>query len=242
MAAHPLQTPAMSNGTTAPAPPPKKRGCLFYGCLSMAIIAVVMAVMFAVGVLLIRKAYVNTVNQFTDTTPTKFESVNYPQAERDALKARVQTFQSGLKEGRSGFELVLSADDLNVLIEDEPKLRGKLFVAITNDRVTGRISLPLDEVVPLDVRKQFTKLQGRYLNAEAAFRVVLEGGALDVRLEDLSVRGQSLEKNRFLGSAVKEMKKQNLAKDIQGDPQVRDNISRFESLQVRDGKVIIKGK
>lgn len=238
MTRRPLHTPAMSNGTN----PPKKRGCLFYGCLSVTIVAVIMVVMVTIGVLIVRKAYLNTVSQFTDTAPTQFEPVKYSAAEQEALKARVQTFQSGVQQGRDGFELVLSADDLNVLIQDDAKLRGKLFVAIEADRVKGRISLPLDEVIPAEVRKQFTKLQGRYLNAEAGFRVALDSGALDVRLEEMTVRGQSLERNRFLGSVVKDMKTRNLAQDIQNDPTARENISRLDSLQVRDGKIVIRGK
>ena len=233
-----LHTPGMSNGT----PPPKKRGCLFYGCLSVAVVAILMAIMFAVGVFVVRKLYVNTVNQCTDAAPTKFEAVQYSAPEHEALQARVQSFQDALKQGRGDFELVLSADDLNALIQDNPQLKEKLLVSIEGDKVKGRISLPLDEVVPPEVRKQLTSLQGRFLNAEVVFRIALESGALDVRLEQIDVRGKPLEKVHFLGPAIADMKKRNLATDIQKDPKVRDNIRRFESLQVRDGKVILKGK
>ena len=58
-----------------------------------------------------------------------------------------------------GAELVLNATDLNVLIGENPDLKGKLFVEFDDDQVKGKVSMPLPDIGPL-------KLKGRYLNGQ----------------------------------------------------------------------------
>jgi len=224
----------MSNGTN----PPKKRGCLFYGCLTLTILAVLVVVMGLVGFFVVRGMYNRAVNEYTSTTPQAIESVAYTPAELDALQARMKQFQKALDQGKAGEELVLNAKDLNILIAEEPTvkdLKGKLFVMIEDDRIKGKVSIPLRDI-------GWFKLSGRYLNGLAAFRVALEGGKLDVRLEEVEVNGKPLQNSRLLGPIVTEMKNKNLAEDYQRDTRQSDNIRKFDTIQIKDGKVILKTK
>jgi len=224
----------MSNGTN----PPKKRGCLFYGCLTLSILAVLMMVVGLIGFFVIRGVYNRAVNEYTSTTPQTFEAVTYTPAEREALEARLRLFQQALDQGQGGQELVLSAQDLNVLISDKPNvqdLKGKLFVMIEDDRIKGKVSIPLQNI-------GWFKLRGRYLNGVAAFRVALEGGVLDVRLEEVEVNGKPLQNSKLLGPMVTEMKKKNLAEDYQRDARQSTNIQRFDTILIKDGKVILRTK
>ncbi|MGD0040841.1 MAG: hypothetical protein ABSE84_10580 [Isosphaeraceae bacterium] len=78
-------------------------------------------------------------------------------------------------------------------------------------------------------------LKGRYLNGEAELKASLSDGNLVVTLETLEVNGKR-PPERFLS----ELRKQNLAKDAYENPKNVEMIRRFESLEIKDGKIILK--
>src|SRR5258706_958516 len=143
--------------------PPKPRGCFFYGCLTLAVLALLAAVLGVVGYYVVKATAARWINEYTATTPALIEKSEYSVAQMDALKARLAVFQQALDKGDVSTELVLSAEDLNALIDQEPQLQGRLFVQIDVDAVKGEVSLPLKNIGPL-------KLQGRYLNGTATFK------------------------------------------------------------------------
>ena len=238
MARRPLHTPAMSNGTN----PPKKRGCLFYGCLSMVGVGLVIIVVGLLAYYLARQWGIKQLNAYTDASPTKFEYPNYPEGDRAKLEARLQDLATAIKQGQGSRELVLTADDINELISKSKDHQGKVFVSIEDDRVKGRVSLPLNDVIPLHLRSRLRILQNRYLNADVSFRVALEGGALDVRLDEILAKGKPMEKAPLIGPMIAELKKQNLAQEAQKNSKDMDYISQCESIMVKDGKIIIRSK
>lgn len=124
---------------------------------------------------------------------------------------------------------MLTADDLNALIAQEKEIQGKLFVRI-DDRIKGELSLPLENIGPL-------KLKGRYLNGAVTFKVALADGTLDVRLDDVTVKGKPLP-----GMLLSEFKKQNFAREFQNDPKTAADIAKFESIQITNGTVILRNK
>lgn len=229
----------MSNGTN----PPRKRGCLFYGCLSFIGLGVVVIVTVLLAYYFTKRWALRTVSQYTDTGPATFEQVTYSPAERDDLRRRLASFAEAVERGTGGQELVLTASDLNVLLSENADYKDRLFVIIEDDRVKGRVSLPLDEVIPAEFRERLSALRGRYLNGSATFRVALEGGTLDVRLEELEARGRPLDKIPLFGRVFADLKKRNLAAEMSANSQWDTNaISRWDSLQIRDGKVILRSK
>ena len=64
--------------------------------------------------------------------------------QRQALKDRVEAFRKAVNEGKATEPLVLTGDDLNVLIEDNAELKGTIFVKVEGDELKGRVSIPLD--------------------------------------------------------------------------------------------------
>lgn len=204
--------------------PPKQRGCLFYGCLGLAV-AGLLCLAAVTGAYFWAKRVLNT---YTSTTPAPLEKVEYPAAQMDELKGRLQAFKKALDDGKESAELVLTADDLNALISREPQLKGKLFVRIDDDKLKGEISMPLPDIGVL-------KLKGRYLNGTAAFRVVLSAGLLDVRLDEVLV-----EKKPLPAVILKELKAQNLAQQYQADPRIVADIAKFESIQITNGGVCLR--
>lgn len=210
--------------------PSQKRGCLFYGCLTAAGLAVVLAVVAFLGLRFVNRSVNRLISQYTDTAPVAIESVRLPAAEREALQARVATFQEALESQTVARELSLSDTDLNALLAEQKDLKDRVLVRLEGDRVKGRISLPLQDVGPF-------KLQGRYLNGEAIFRVALADGSLAVTLEDVNVKG-----NPLPAVVMNELKKKNLAADILRNPEAAETIAKFASVQVQDGRLVLKNK
>src|SRR5437868_3129093 len=192
----------MANDTN----PPKKRGCLFYGCLSLTIVSVILILMLCVGLYIAKRTLTKLKDEFTDSAPQTIETVTYPQTERSALQSRLDSFKAAVDKKDPNAELILTASDLNVLIGENPDLKGKLFVELEDDQVKGKVSIPLSDIGPI-------KLNGRYLNGAASLRVALEDSRLTVRLNSLEVRGKPLP-----GTFLSELKKKNLAEDVTHDP------------------------
>ena len=187
--------------------PPKKRGCLFYGCLSLTVIALLVIVVGIIGYFVIKNVTTGWIRDYTETAPAQIEKVEYTRAQTDAMQTRLATFKQALDGGTNLVEFILTADDLNALISTQRELKDKLFVRIDGDQVRGEISMPLSDLGPF-------KLSGRYLNA-------LANGALDVRLQDVQVKGRPLP-----SMILSEFKKNNLALEYQKDPRAAADLAK----------------
>ena len=210
--------------------PPKKRGCLFYGCLSLTVIALLMVILGIFGYYFFKSTSKRWIQDYTETAPAEIEKVEYARDQMDALRVRVAGFKEALDRGTNLLELLLTADDLNALINGERELKDKLFVRIDNDKIKGEVSMPLQDLGPF-------KLNGRYLNGTASFKVAMKNGVLDVRLLDVQVKGKPLP-----AMVLNEFKKNNLAQDYQKDPKIAADIARFETVQITNGTVILRNK
>jgi len=213
--------------------PPRKRGCFFYGCLTLLLVVLLAGALGFVFYRYATNAVNRLVNEYTDTAPAKIEKVEISPAELAALNQRVASFAAALQNQQAGQELVLSADDINALIATDSNfkdLKDKLFVIIDGDRLKGKISLPLDNIGPL-------KLRGRYLNGLAGFNVSLEGTNLSVRIDTVEVKGKPLP-----APVLSEFQKQNFARDLQRDPETARTLQKFDRIQVRDGTLVLKNR
>jgi hypothetical protein len=223
----------MSEIPPPPPVPPKKRGCLFYGCITLAIIVLIAAIGTFFAVRYAVKTASGLIDQYTSTNAIPIESVSISQSEFKSLQERLTSFSEAL-EGRPGArELVLSAHDINALIQNDPDYKGlknKLFIMIEDDEVKGKLSMPLDNFGPF-------KLKGRYLNGIATLQLALENGALDVKLKDVRVGDNSLP-----APLLSELKKANFSEEFQKDPQTRRTIEKLESIKVSNGKVVIRAR
>ena len=213
--------------------PPKKRGCFFYGCISLVIVSVLGVLVAYLGFRYVMKTADRLIAEYTDTKPALIESVEVSPEQLNALQKRVAAFKAVLDAQKVSQELALSAEDLNALISSDPSfkdLKNKLFVNIEDDRIKGKVSIPLENLGPF-------KLKGRYLNGMAAFKVSLESGTLVVLLDELEVKGKSLPPQ-----LLAQFRKQNLAQDAQSNTNTAQVIQKFESIRVKDGTVILKNK
>jgi len=211
-----------------PGEPEKKgRGCFFYGCITLIILSVL--ALIAVGIIVYSAySYLNRVaEQYTSTAPIELPTVNYTAEQHKELDDRWAAFQKALDDGEPA-EIVLTGDDINALIAENPEVKGKVYITIKDDEASGQVSIPID-FIPI-----FGK--GRFLNGKAGFDAKLEYGELDVRLKSLEVNGKTMPPD-----VANQFKQQNLFENV-NDPKMRAEIRKFESMQIKGDKVILKAK
>jgi hypothetical protein len=221
----------MSNQSTTSTSRSSGRGCLFYGCLTLVVIFLLTVVGGYFGV---RYAVKSFVNRFTDTQPLTLPQVEISKMELDALDQRVAEFRKGVDAQKPGTVLELTVKELNALIDRNAELKGKLYVTIESDQVKGQISIPLGDI-PIPLIQGW--LKGRYLNGSAGLKGSLENGVLIVTLQSVEVNGKPIP-----SEVLSEIRKQNLAKDLYQNPKNAELIRKFESLEIKDGKIIVRGR
>jgi hypothetical protein len=214
-----------------PEPPPavpKQHGCFFYGCIIASILAVLMAIVVGVGAYFAYRLVNQLVDQYTSTTPRELPKVEMPPEQRQTLKNRIEAFRKAVDAGTPTEPLVLTSDDLNALIDDNEELKGKIYVKVEGDEVKGQVSIPLDKL-------GLGMVRGRYLNGEADLKASLSDGVLIVTLDSIEVNGK-----RPPDEMMKGIREQNLAKDVYKDEKDAKMMRKLESLEVKDGKIILR--
>ena len=205
--------------------PAKSRGCL-YGCLFVGVAMVAMTLCAGIGGYWFVSS---TVAKYTSDTPVKLPSVEYSPEQLAALEARLKTFTDTVQAGDTPEEdLVLTADEINALISKEEKLRGKVFIKISDGRVSGDVSIPTDAI---------PGGQGRYFNGSASFNVSMGNGVLIVTLADAEANGQQVPQHVIDGMAA-----ENLAKDLYKDPKNAEMLRRIDSVSIEEDKIVLKFK
>jgi hypothetical protein len=214
-----------------PEPPyalPKQRGCFFYGCIIASILAVLMAILVGVVLFLGYRFLNRMVDQYTSTAPRQIPKVEMPAEQRQTLKDRVEAFRKAVDAGSPTEPLVLTSDDLNALIDENEELKGIIYVKLEGNEVKGQVSIPLGKL-------ELPMLRGRYLNGEADLKASLSDGVLIVTLDSVEVNGQKVP-----DEVMKGIRQQNLAKDAYKDEKTAAMIRKIESLEIKDGKIILK--
>jgi hypothetical protein len=211
------------------------RSCLLYGCLTL----VVLMIAVAVGTFFVGRYAMNRlaafVEQYTETAPMELATVDMPAEEYESLETRLKEFQVGLDDGRSVPPLVLTGRELNALIARHPDLqdwRERLHVELEGSQVKGQLSLPLDD---LSKFPGLSRLAGRYLNGAALLDVELQNGRLDVRVDSLEVKGEPLPEE-----VLSQLRLHNLAQDLEKNEQLSETLGQLRSIEVADGEVTIK--
>jgi hypothetical protein len=211
--------------------PPRQRGCFFYGCI-IAIVLTLLAAIF-VGILLFAgyRWLGRMAEEYTATAPEQLPVLEMSAEKRQAVKDRVEAFRKAVQAGTAIEPLVLTSDDLNALIEENPELKGKIYVKVEGDEVKGRVSFPLDK---LDMPVVGGLVKGRYLNGEAGLKASLRDGVLIVTLDNFEVNGKKPPDEFMQG-----MRQQNLANAYK-DEKTSEMIRKLESLDIKDGTIILK--
>src|SRR5262249_2041600 len=108
-------------------------------------------------------------NRYTDTQPMPLPQVSISSAALDQLLRRVEDFRDDLRAGRTPAPLVLSADEVNALIANDPELKsvkGKFYVLLNGDALKAKVSLPMEDL-------GLPRFHGGYLNGTASLGIEL---------------------------------------------------------------------
>jgi hypothetical protein len=208
--------------------PKKGRGCLFYGCLTLLVLLVVVIAGSIFGLWQLKKY---AFEKFTETKPLEFSEETYsPETAANASK-KIQAFSQILEQKKEPATLTLTADEINALIaydENFNTLNMRAEVAFEEDTAMGKISLPLDNMLPFDLGK------GRFLNGAATLDISTQDGELFVFIQSLEVKGEPLPEY-----IMNELRKENFAKNTNEDPEQAETLSHLKSIDIKDGKMII---
>ena len=169
------------------------------------------------------------------STPQMLPPLKLDAAQQAQLKQRCDRYMWLLNAGKNPGPVAFTADELNVFIDSEKNLRGRLRVEMSGDRLFAHVAIPYD---PPRRKDDFlgNALRGRWLNASASFSISLSNSDFSIRVESLALDGwpiPSFITSRFLG--------QNFA-DAWSQTDRRQFASKFESLSIRDGKLILTPK
>jgi len=210
-------------------PPKPRRGCFFYGCITGAVL-----LLLVIGALLVGLHYVKKmVNRYTDTQPMELPSVQMPQDELNKLKRRFEAFETAVREQRPTRPLTLTSDEINALIangSERQALRGKFYVSLEGDQLKSQVSVPLQEV-------GLSMFKGRYLNGTATFSLSLRNGVLAVAPRTIQVKGKPLPE-----VYMQTIRKENLAASLANEPRAVAVLQGLEDVQVKEGKLVIVPK
>lgn len=207
----------------------RKRGCLFYGGITGAVLLFVLLLGALVGINYAR----GIINRLTDKQPMQLPTVHLPDAQMFQLHDRVDTFRDSVRDGDATAPLELSPDELNALIETDPAmalLKNHLFVAITNSELHAQVSFPAEDL-------GMVRLRGRFINANGIFNIGLTNGQLQITAVSLWVKGRPLPRN-----IMREIARENLADRFNADPRAAAGMKHLQAVDVKDGKLVIVPK
>jgi hypothetical protein len=169
-------------------------------------------------------------DKYTDTQPIALPQLQLNEEERHHVRTRFDQFRAAVDDGSAGEALILTEDEVNALIaEGDPQnpLIDTMRVEIEDDRIIGRLSLPMD-------RFGLPMMGGRYLNATADLRASLRDGQLDIRIESATVKGEPLP-----NQIMSELRRENLASEFLQEPDALRTIRNLESIEVSGGRITI---
>lgn len=207
----------------------RSKGCLFYGCLTLVIVAIAGVIG---GYFAVRMGIEALAGKYTSATPLTLPKSELADTEYEQLKTRLKAFTDAL-DRTNAFALTLTGDEINALITRHPDFKdfqGTIHVAIGSNAVNGTISIPLE-------RFGWSALKGRYLNGKAGLKAAIANGTLIVTLDSLEVNGKPVP-----AQFMQQMRVQNLAEEVNKDPASAETFRKIESIDVKDGRLVIQLK
>ncbi|MDB6124431.1 MAG: hypothetical protein JWQ71_3424 [Pedosphaera sp.] len=221
---------------TLDTPPPKKRGCFFYGCITCVILFVVVGI----AAFFIARSVVNWANttlaEYTDDKPMVLPKVEMSADERHRLQQRLSAFNDAVQAQSNTPPLILTGREVNALIGTAPEMKeltNYFFITVESNQIRGDVSLPLEKYF----RVPFIKFKGRYLNGSGTFNVAKSNGTLLVSIESLESKGKPLPQQQLA-----QLRHQNLADEFNKNPTNRASLEDYESIEVTNSTIVIRPK
>lgn len=165
-----------------------------------------------------------------------FPKLEMPEDEFRKLQDSVTAFGNAMDAHSNGPPLVLSSRDINAIALSNTNfkgLKGMIYVDIEGDKIKGEVSLPLEKFF----RAPFVHTKGRYLNGVGTFTVGVSNELPTVYVQSLMVKGKPLPAEFMI-----QLKGKNMAEGFENNPTNAAAMGHYESIQVKDGKLVVKAK
>jgi hypothetical protein len=216
-----------------PEEPPAKtgRGCFFWGCLISSILMLLIVIAIGVSAWLGLRWVKQIMMEYSEPAPMAMPEVAMSDDQKEAVYKRWDDFQAALEQDQAA-TIELTSDELNALLSRNEEIRGIIHAQIVGDELEGFISFPFEKLGNIPM---MGSLKGRYFNAKGGFKVSLNGGALNVQMTSAEVKGKPVP-----AQIMDEMSQQNLAKDAYNNPEHAKVLRKFSTIEVKDGKMILK--
>jgi hypothetical protein len=212
----------------------KRRGCFFYGCLTVFIMMIIGVTAISLVTFFGARQLTKLVAANAEAAPAVLPAVE-PATEEElkAFDEKLKAFDEALEsdDAKDLAPLELTETQINQFIQKEPELKGVVYLDLEPDKITGKVSLPLDPFAQFFL---FRQLRGKYLNGEGDFTAeITEQGLLVVRLTGLRLaNGKQLP-----AAAMAQIGRENLAKDFNSNPDVVKVIRKLDRLEIIKDKV-----
>jgi hypothetical protein len=215
--------PESATAATSVPPIRKRRRWWLYLLVSLGslVFLAIVAVALLVGY------WKSLITNYTSTQPAPLPHRIASGEAIEDLKTRWGGFWQAVMDDRAEAPFKLSADDLNAVLANIPQLQDRLLLSITNDRIMGQFSVPLDQA------KQ-KELRGRFINGTAHLNLVFEDGWLTAQALDLKANGKAIP-----AWLQKKAQKENILKDLDKNAEVTAFLHKLHNVEVKDGFVIL---
>jgi hypothetical protein len=156
--------------------------------------------------------------------PAAIPSVNVSASDRENVLERWQQFEEAGRAGQAA-EIELAANDLNILIAEDPDVDGKVFGTIEGNRLRLQISARLTQTI---VRA------AQYVNAQVTIEAAEPQEPDHPDLGRITVNGKPVPDDflewRYDGRSLRDYATQYA------------ETARVGSFQIRDGKLILRSR
>ncbi len=169
------------------------------------------------------------IEEYTDTQPYLISELYVSGQDEQQVLDRVDNFTKALKEGNHTDPLVLTSDDINILLFQHPDLKflsEKVYVDIVEDKIEGLVSFPLSEFGGF--------MTNRYLNGSAVFSFGLIGGRMHVYIDHMDVKSKAIP-----DSLMVSLRNKNLLENINTNEEFTLAINKLKSITIEDDKIFI---
>ncbi len=207
------------------------RGCLFY-------LAIILAL---AGVVVIAAAWAGThyskriVNEFTASQSMPMADIELSSDERVRLNDQISEFGTALRDGKAVEPLTLTVPQANAWIATDTRvvsLRHHFeFRSFSADQISGTMSYPGEQLGLMPLR-------GRFINATGTFSLEVRSNRIQFNAVSLSTPGGKA----FPPTFAQAIRMRNLAAELNAMPQITNALKGVQSIEVRDGKLIILPK
>ena len=249
-AGHPPNPPPPSPVVPASSARPagESRGCLFYGCLGVGVLAFVVVLTSFLTVLWIRHS----------ARAEAFEPVVLTRQEQQVFeeKIRILSLRDGDDEREAQPSLpdspdveiavapeaepdaepldedfirkpvVITERELNSMFGTDPDFAGTVRFTLKKDTIQFKVNYPVEDDVPV--------LGGKTIRLNVRAGLQYDNGSLDVRIRNVAVGGMPIP-NAWLG----DVKNVNLVEEFAADDEVVQALAAgIETLEVQDGQIL----